>query len=149
MGELSDIIYIGVDPGEVTGVSFLDRAGVYFAIELSHEHAVKYVGTIVHVADQSGTKVRIGCEQYVQRRNSRLTEQPAAQRITGAVQALGHFTRLIAPSTAKTMCTDHRLKQLGWYKKTPDGHCNDSGRILFALIAITSPLMVNSLLPLG
>jgi hypothetical protein len=144
---MGKLIFIGVDPGEVTGVSFLDLDGSYCAVELPHDEAIEFVRDVIGVV--RAKQVRIGCEQYVQRRNSRLTEQPAAQRITGAVQALGYFTRLIAPSTAKVMCTDHRLKQLGWYKKTPDGHCNDSGRVLFALIAITSPLMVNSLLPLG
>jgi hypothetical protein len=144
---MGKLIFIGVDPGEVTGVSFLDLDGKYFSVELPHQQAMTHVRDIIAVAGDVG--VRLGVEQYVQRRNSRLTEQPAAQRVTGAVQALGYFTRLIAPSTAKVMCTDHRLKQLGWYKKTPDGHCNDSGRVLFALIAITSPLMVNSLLPLG
>jgi hypothetical protein len=144
--EMGGLIYIGVDPGEVTGICvYVDQQ--WQGWEIPAESVSERLHATV---ERYGVKnIRIGCEQYVQRRNSRLTEQPQAQRITGVVQGLGCFTRLIAPSTAKAMCTDHRLRQLGWYSKTPDGHINDGSRVLFALIAITSPQLVNSLLPLG
>lgn len=142
--EVAPVIWIGVDPGDITGVSFLDAEGVYFSVEESADDAI---GFLKHLTSAVNFRIRIGCEQYVERGNQRKTNQPLAQRVTGAVLALEYPVTLIPPSTAKRMCDDQRLKDLGWYRKTKDGHSNDAGRVLLATIALTSPKELARLIP--
>lgn len=136
------MIYIGVDPGEMTGIASWDGSH-WEAWEVPAES----VGAMLRDVRTRRLEVRIGCEQFVERRNQRLTNQPAAQRVTGLIMDIDPSARLISPSTAKTMCDDQRLKKLGWFVQTKDGHANDASRVLFALIAITSPREIMRLVP--
>jgi hypothetical protein len=143
--EVGNVVWIGVDPGDVTGVSILDANNFYRTFELSATDITSFLRDVTSLV---GFKIYIGCERYTERGNKRKTHQPLAQRITGVVLALGHPVTMVPPSTAKKMCNDTRLRQLGWYVKTKDGHSNDAGRVLFATIALVSPSMVKDLLDL-
>lgn len=143
---MADIdVWVGVDPGDVTGVAYRLSSGVYVSVELLPDDVMPYLADVVSES-RFNVKV-IGCEQYVERGNQRKTNQPLAQRLTGAVQTLEIPCVLVPPSTAKRMCNDQRLKDLGWYRRTKDGHQNDAGRVLFATIALTSPKELARLIP--
>lgn len=141
---MAQLIWIGIDPGDVTGVVVWD-GNRWQGWEIS---GPLVPGQLLGVIEKHGAEnIRIGCEQFIERGNQRKTNQPLAQRITGAIQAMHPRVRLISPSTAKRMCSAQRLKDLGWHKQTKDGHINDAGRVLFALIALTSPKELARLIP--
>lgn len=111
------------DPGRMCGV-----AAYYTDCELFETCEVA-TPTVMPDADV------VVIEKYqVDGRTAKLSQQPDALKQTGAIEntckELGIPVVFQMPAVAKKFATDPKLKALGWFRKTKDGHSNDAARHL-------------------
>lgn len=126
-----------VDPGKGTGVAELRVDGTVFGCEGDWDSTLDYVELAVAAHQAAGNRLTIVCESF--------TITPETARNTQApwsLEAIGHVRRVARrhgfapiveqlPVEAKRFSTSPRLKTLGWWKSTKDGHVNDALRHLY------------------
>jgi hypothetical protein len=124
---------MAVDPGKVTGVAILNtrKPGIE-----TFELAGRYV-----VADfvQGNAPSEMVCEQFViSERTIRTAQDVNALRIIGWLDIWTHQHAipfdLQTAAQAKKFASDDKLKALGWYTATHDGHANDAARHLLVYL---------------
>lgn len=131
--------YFAVDPGLTTGVAvYVPGVGYYNAVEVKGGDIgfANFWRVILHDYAVKG----IVCESYI------ITPQTATKtRQYDALYIIGWlkiesarngipFT-LQTPTQGKSFGTDAKLKHMGWYVKTKDGHRNDATRHLLTFLS--------------
>ena len=130
--------YLAIDPGKMCGVAMRTVRDVVVppgTWEWPAWEAVQFVDDVLSTAD-SGINVVV--ESFVPRPGTR-TWQPDALEVIGAVRwtclKYHHEFELQTPAQAKAFSTNEKLKRIGWYSPTKDGHANDAVRhLLLAMV---------------
>lgn len=151
---------IGVDPGTTTGifaanVSIVDTLRDrkvrtdYRAYELDASKAF----AVMQLQLDRLRDPTVVCEHYiVTQRTARLTQQPTALEVIGALRQLcadrGVHFRLQMKSDAAHIAKNAVLKRIGWYQSGQD-HANDAARHALLGLASVDPPAFNALLTFG
>lgn len=153
-------LIVGVDPGTTTGI-FAVRASTLLTYDVtevrsdftSYELDVRKAYAAVELQLRSDPVVDVACERYViTTRTARLTQQPTALELIGALREL--CARYDAPLTlqmksdAAQLAKNHVLKRIGWFQRGQD-HANDAARHALLRLASVQPLVFNALLTSG
>lgn len=145
------MILVGVDPGNVTGIAVWWDPRVYVPpdargpLDTAEVEAAAVPAVLRRMLDGERPTL-IAVERYKQ--NARKTHQPEAYHVTGVVRSLCEdlMVRCVyqSPSPAQKIGSVQRLKQLGWYVKSKDGHANAaSGHVLLAMATYWSETYAN------
>jgi hypothetical protein len=122
----------------MSGISYIDGSRIDrtepIALELPTMQAIKQITRWANDARcRAGAEVGIVCENYKQRPGP-LSNQPDALHSVGALRYFcwdNDISFLLEmPGEGKKFGTDYKLKKIGWWHPTPDGHANDSMRHL-------------------
>lgn len=151
---------VGVDPGTTTGifavsVSIVDKLlesevrSEYTAYELGAEKAL----AAIELQLRRLPEAVVACERYIiTSRTARLTQQPAALELIGALRHLcrdyGAPFMLQMKSDAAHLARDQLLKRIGWFQRGQD-HANDGARHALLGLATSDPRVFNALLTYG
>lgn len=125
-------ILVGVDPGNVTGISiwwdpdFFDSTDRPSPLDVAEvENSTMVTAVIRRMLDGHRPNI-IMVERCKQ--NPRKTHQPAAGEVAGSVRSLAEelHVRCVyqSPSPAKKIAPTDLLKRLGFWRPSPDGHQN-------------------------
>lgn len=146
------MIFVGVDPGKVTGIAVwwspvvFDTSGKPSSLDTAEVVASAVPATIRRMLDGRRPTL-LAVERYVQ--TQRKTHQPEAQQVIGAVRSLAdeYVVRCVYqnPGPAKKIGTTRRLKQLGFYVATKDNHANSATAHLLLLMATHYPTVYANL----
>lgn len=139
--------YFGVDPGDSCGVAWLDvEERKLVAFQGSPHDALTFLELLLDRAEDDDV-VRGACERFVSMRGRPHSQQPTAQRVVGAVEALADryacSVTLQSPADARAMAPNELLRKLGWYQRgkeldAPDADdANMAVRHLLLLLAQT------------
>ena len=130
---------IAVDPGKMCGLFAANLAGeVIQQQELPPYETVDAVRTMLYV-----TGIEVVSERFViTPQTHKHTRQYDAIETIGALRYVctqrgQRFT--LQSRDAKDRVTDKTLKELGWYKRTPDNHVNDAAKHCFAAFMRLDP----------
>jgi len=143
---------IAIDPGAVTGWAEFREGRPLRTLEIAGRHSVyeEFIwGTEESWYIRGDTEVV--CEDYIiSARTVKVTPQKDPLYIIGWLEGECHrcnipFT-LQTPSQAKSFATDDKLKYLGWYTPTKDGHANDASRHLLTYLVNKYPKVGRDLL---
>jgi len=130
----------GVDPGEITGLFFLDLGtGVFASQELGFREAGR---TLRQTMSIYGYDLDVVCERFVitPETHKKTQEGHWSMEVTGLARffswefcgqdLFGYMPQKErkTPHGYKTFATMARLKALGWWVPTKDGHGNDAAR---------------------
>lgn len=133
MRERGQFTLIAVDPGKTTGVAVWEmHTPTPIGIELAPLGAARHVRKAMD-CEMAGT-VFVICEAFVfSARTLHASFQPDALEVIGMMRLICWeqeqvmVTPLQQASSAKSLMTDARLKDLGWWVKGK-GHANDALR---------------------
>lgn len=126
------MIIIGIDPGETTGLSYyVGSYGFLHSVELSAYSAVNQVWYCLQTADDDD--ITVVCERFdIDDSTHKKARQYEPLYVTGALlykcMQHGHKFVQYGRADAKNFGTDRKLKVMGMWMDTPDGHANDSSR---------------------
>lgn len=143
------MIIVGVDPGKVTGLAvwwnpafytFIDDFQPLQTAEVTDHAAVIAVLRRLLMTD---VPLLIACERFVNQPGGKLSAQPEAPWVIGAIRSFADEVnvKLVfhAPGPAKKIAPDSLLRRLGWYTPGGDGHANDAARHIVMGLAVYYP----------
>lgn len=145
------MLIIAVDPGLVCGYGVWSSEVLPLRV-LSDE--IPYINIGRHVRNQlemskAIPEVHIVVERYTMSNSGIKTSQPEALKGMGQMELLadlyGCRLHYYLPATTKKMIPNAKLRQVGWYKPTRDGHANDAARLVGAHLATAAPETFGSL----
>ncbi len=116
------VLVIGVDPGDSTGVAAIRNTELITAWQGPANDAVTAVEILL--GHYRYDAITVACERYVQRRAGRATEQPTAQRVSGAVERLAAdhnaYFHLQGASEAWAAASNEFLRKVGMWTPARD-----------------------------
>lgn len=129
---------IGIDPGLDSGVSMhvpgLPQLG-FHSMEIKEDELGQFLEEAI--LDLIGLyEIIIVCEDYFNSvEAAKRAPSPWSRELIGVIKFLCRKYGLALPvmqmpSAAKKVATDARLKHLGWWLQTDEGHANDSSRLV-------------------
>lgn len=139
--DLDDHAMFGVDPGKASGVAFwvpsISHRHIFASAELARDEIRPWM--LEQVRDASITRqtaVRpclIATENFTQAKGGQpLTNQPDALRVIGVLRAIADEMNCSlttnGASPSKRLANNDRMRRIGWYKYTKDGHETDGRR---------------------
>lgn len=129
---------LSIDPGNVTGVATYHRGSVETR-ELPKGETYEYVTDLVDYHYDNFSAIEVVAERFViSQRTIRSERQGDALDILGYLDGLCYLKQvpltLQTAAQAKSFATDDKLRRLGWYQKTKDGHANDACRHLLVYL---------------
>jgi hypothetical protein len=134
------VILVGVDPGKITGISIWRSPPSETTLATAEVKATDTVPTLRRMLKGDRPNL-VGVERYKQ--NGRKTHQPEAYYVTGAVRSFcdDNVVRCVyqSPSSAQRIGTPRRLRELGFYIQTKDGHANAATGHVLLLMAQYHP----------
>ena len=146
--DLDDHAMFGVDPGKKSGVAFwvpsISHLHIFESAELGKDEIKTWMmKQIMQASIVRQTAVRpclIATENFTQARGGQpLTNQPDALRVIGVLRAiaddLGCSLTTNGASPAKRLANNDRMRRIGWYKYTKDGHETDGRRQILTTAA--------------
>lgn len=132
-------IMMGVDAGAATGIAIISTGddGLWSIDSLRTEEIVgryeaeKQIASVLH----SGYDVTVVAERFtITERTTKTKRQYDTLYINGYMDGLCHSLGLpyheLTPAESKGFGEDPKLRRLGWYEKTSDGHANDAARLV-------------------
>lgn len=130
------MIVVAIDPGAGTGISTYDTV----TGEFHTEEAFGFLDTCDRISWHLGTRdeLQVLCESYIiTARTAQLTQQYDPLMLIGVVTyecgKAGVKLTMQAPAVRKK--GEAKLKTMGWFRKTKDGHSNSSsGHLLVYLL---------------
>lgn len=138
------MIIIAVDPGLFSGYAFWSSSDPRQILteELSYSQLGRRVRTDLEEFSERTADLHLVCERYTMTPGVK-SAQPEALKIMGQLELLadmyGRQLHYYLPTTTKSMIQNKRLKQVGWYRPTPDGHANDGARVVGVHLATRHP----------
>lgn len=144
------MIIVAVDPGEMSGVAQLDTETMQFAsFELDFDDTCRHLALLGH---HYGKNLRVVAEAFfITPETHKKTFQPWSLELIGFCRYVSRaYTGNELVTQAKSnvrakLGSDRRLKHMGWYRPTPDGHANDAAGHLLAFAASKNFLPQNVL----
>lgn len=128
--------YLAIDPGKMCGIAMRSNPDIVWPAtwELPTWEAVQFADAVL----TTGEGFTVVCESFTPRPGTR-TWQPDALEVIGALRwtcmKYAHEFELQTPAQAKSFSTNEKLKRIGWYSPTKDGHANDAVRhLLLAMV---------------
>lgn len=126
---------LAIDPGNVTGVATYHRGRLETSELPKHE---VYEFLLPFITDRV-FPLEVVAERFViSQRTIRSERQGDALDILGFLDGLCYLEMvpltLQTAAQAKSFATDDKLRRLGWYQKTKDGHANDACRHLLVYL---------------
>lgn len=130
------MLVVSVDPGGATGISVYDTDTGSFTTE-EVDRFIPACERIYYWLDTEPGAHLVMESYIVTARTAQLTQQTEALRLIGVgeweAHQRGHTFSLQPPSVRKK--GEAKLKTLGWFRKTKDGHSNSSsGHLLVWLL---------------
>lgn len=130
-------LVIAIDPGLTTGWALIDLEDGGLAAGET-EGRINFYRTFESLVG-NGRPVEVVAEKFtINTMTARKSPQPDALYILGAVEylcdKLGIPFSLQTPAQAKSFATDEKLRALGWYSTTGEGHSNDARRHLLVYL---------------
>ncbi len=127
------MIYLAIDPGVVSGIAWFDpKEGDFWSDELGVLDDVRRCVLDVATDDT----VLVVCERFI------ISARTIQTKIYYDSIWFEGWLRLECPAAvfqtpaqAKKFATDAKLRHLGWYTRTKDGHANDAARHLLVRAA--------------
>ncbi len=149
------MLIIGVDPGTVSGLFWINMANTWDENVGWGEFRSRSLGLNLSLvlnqwlAVNSPNTVLVGCEKYIITSNSAKTNQPDALKVTGIVEYLcdlagGVTVHSIIKANALKVASNDRLRRVGWWPKSM-GHAQDAARIALAVTAARHPGVFSAL----
>lgn len=136
-----------VDPGKVTGLSYLviteEAISQPNAYELTVPEFFDHFPRTFELSDRDDLDLVIVCESFqISERTIKTALSLDALDIIGWLKGEQLYKRARpfyqqTPAQAKRFSTDEKLKTLGWFERTKDGHANDANRHLLAWLMST------------
>lgn len=134
------MIIVACDPGEMSGIAQLDTETMQFAShEADFNETCRHLMMLGHTYT---TFLRVVAESFfITPETHKKTFQPWSLELIGVCRYVsraytGHELVTQSKSNARgKLGTDLRLRHLGWYRWTPDGHANDAAGHLLAFAA--------------
>ena len=128
------VIILAVDPGLVSGYASWTTTGRYLeAKEIPYQECGQHVHGILEGYRTSAVDIQLVVERYTMTTGIK-TAQPEALKTMGQLELLAQLydvhLHYYLPATTKKMISNARLKDVGWYRYTRDGHCNDAARLI-------------------
>lgn len=124
---------LAIDPGELTGLALVHVPilETYFPWELPFQQA----GTLImDTCAHFGGSLDVVCEQFtISMRTVKNAPAPWSLEVIGVARYFSQTLTgqdLTLYEQKPPFSTDDRLRALGWYRPTPNGHANDAGRQL-------------------
>lgn len=151
---LEDHCILGIDPGKATGIALWIPSIFPYDIYDSAELALAEIRPWVAQRMASAPHIRlcmIACEHFAQARGGRpLSNQPDALRVTELARQLADeyccsFTTNSA-SASKKLANNERMRKIGWYRYTKNGHDTDGRRQVLSTVARFHPEMFKAIL---
>ena len=140
-------LVVAIDPGKVSGISQLVVSTDAFATPLSDELTVPqlfpHMGRVFDMCDREELNLVIVVEKFtISERTIKTALSLDALDINGWLKGEQLYIRSlpfyeITPAQSKRFATDDKLKALGWYERTKDGHANDANRLMLSWIMTT------------
>jgi hypothetical protein len=133
-------LIIGEDPGLDTGIAvYTPHTRVFQSVEVKYEEVGQYLEELFtdlkwyESCGGRGPQVTVVCENYFNSvETAKRAPSPWSTKLIGVTEFLcrkyGAEMVLQMPGEAKKVATDARLKHLGWYLQTEEGHANDAAR---------------------
>lgn len=137
-------VLLAVDPGNVSGVAVLrldDLDDAPLTYELDKQQTYSFIHSLRYgtMQDRSERMEMVAERFVISQRTIRSERQDDALNILGYLDSLHHLygipLHLQSPAQAKKFVSDDRLRRLGWYRRTKDGHANDAQRHLLTYLA--------------
>lgn len=142
---LEDHAMFGFDPGKLTGVAFwvpsIDHKTIFASDELFRDEINPWMEEQLKRALSTPSKMGlvpvrpclIATENFTQAKGGQpLTNQPDALRVIGVLRAIAdEFCCSLTTngaSPAKKLANNDRMRRIGWYKYTRNGHETDARR---------------------
>ena len=129
---------LGIDPGMDTGFAFVCRDDLAQPLAPSFDSfELPFLQTgsmIEHICKRYRDRLDVACEQFtIGMSTVKNTPAPWSLEVIGVAR---YFCQIYTGQDLELyeqkppLCTDDRLKALGWYRPTPNGHANDGARQL-------------------
>lgn len=130
--------FVGIDPGKATGVAFASLYNGYLVRE-------SFISAEIPTRDQAYDELKavLNCETSlvvfaekftISGRTTKTKVQYDSLYLLGFIEGLCHVQGIdyweLTPAESKGFATDAKLRRLGWYDRTPDGHANDAARLI-------------------
>lgn len=149
------MILVGVDPGKVTGIAvwwspdFYDSTerGALGPVDTAEVEYSAVRPVLLRMLNGERPTLMAG-ERYV--KNARKTNQPEADQVLGVVRSLAEelTVRFVyqSPSPAQKIGNPERLRKLGWFVRSKDGHANAALGHMLLLMATFHPTVYAELI---
>ena len=134
------MIILACDPGEMSGLAQVNTETMqFFSYEKDFDETCKHIVMLGH---EHGSNLRVVCEAFfITAETHKKSFQPWSLELLGVCRFVsraytGQELTVQPKSNARgKLGTDSRLKKLGWYWRTKDGHANDAAGHLLAFCA--------------
>jgi hypothetical protein len=142
MGDSANILFIGVDPGLISGVAWWSRGSTIQHFVGSPMDTCTQVRDVIDQHTDLGFKTVMSVERYTMGSSTR-TQQPDALKIIGVMQWFEFIIPTVkmivnGAADAATIGSRENLTKIGWWLKAdPDQHRNRaSAQVAKAVIDI-------------
>ncbi len=139
------MIIIGIDPGLVTGLFWIDLAT---GVPVHRELKSTAFGDELQGCMWMRSDVLVGCEKYIITSHGAKSNQPEALEQTGVAKYLCGKkeipVHLIIKANALKIANNDRLRAAGWWGKGFT-HGNDAARVAMACLAAQYPRVFGAL----
>lgn len=128
------MIILAVDPGLVSGYASWTSKGQHLETrEIPYQECGEHVYGVLEGYRTSDVNIQLVVERYTMSTGVK-TAQPEALKTMGQLELLARLydvqLHYYLPATTKKMISNARLKDVGWYRATKDGHANDATRLV-------------------
>lgn len=134
---------IAIDPGFTTGIAHYCQSGDCVGLEVDHQDVVSFLRGMLNGAVAAHVKPIVVIERFIIGQETvKHSPQYDALELIGAVINLCRefdiITKLQTAADAKNVCTDAKLKKLGWFQRGMR-HANDAKRHLLLALITSDP----------
>lgn len=137
------MIIVGVDPGKTTGLAVWRQLGWETPLVTTEVADFNQVPTVLREMLCRQRPTLIACERFTTQPGSRLSAQPEAPWVIGAVRSLAQdlLVRVVyqSPGPAKKIAPNPLLRKINWYTPGGGGHHNDASRHIVLALASYFP----------
>jgi len=125
---------LGIDPGKLTGIALLHTPAPLTSYQGWELDLVTGGALIKDICEQCGPRLHVACEQFtigMRTIKNTATAHFSIEMIGVAryfCQTYTGWDLKMYEQKAAGFSTDDRLRAMGWYHPTPNGHMNDAGR---------------------